>query len=473
MADPGTRPNARRSAGLAPALCTAALLCLAPAPGPVLAADLVAGPMAGHRDARSTLIWLQADGPASARIEYWPEGGGRRKATAAVRLEAGAQFAAQIAVDGLAPGTTYQYRVLLDAREARLPQTPAFRTEGLWQWRNHSYNPALGHQPRDFRVAFGSCAYVNDPPFDRSIRPGGPYGGGYGIFDRIAQARPDLMLWLGDNTYLREADYGSPGAIAARYRRDRAHPSLQALLRTGHHYAIWDDHDFGPNDANASFTYKAEALEVFRRYWPNGAGGMPGTPGIFRVVSHYDVDFFLLDTRFHRDADAAQGLEHKSMLGAAQLRWLKNALIASTANFRVIVAGGQMLKTVPAKVEGWSHFAEERRAFLEWLADNRVPGVLFLSGDRHHTVLTRLPREDAYPLFDFTCSPLTAGAHAPRAAEDMALAEPGTLVARRNFCTIDVGGPWGERTLTLRAHDGDGHELWKRELGARELRYVR
>ena len=40
-------------------------------------------------------------------------------------------------------------------------------------------------------------------------RPGRPYGGGEGIFDAIAATGPDLMLWLGDNIYLRDPTYTS------------------------------------------------------------------------------------------------------------------------------------------------------------------------------------------------------------------------------------------------------------------------
>ena len=459
----------KRAATLARDLLAAALLL---ATAVSWAANIAAGPMAGHRDARSTLIWLQADGAAAARIEYWEEGDDkRRRATEPVRLNAATDFAAQVAITGLAPGTTYRYRVLLDGREAHIAQPLVFRTEALWMWQKHAFIAAQGHAPRDFRVAFGSCTYVNDPPFDRSTRPSGPYGGGYGIFDSIAGRKPDMMLWLGDNTYLRDADVGSAAGIAQRYRHDRALPELQKLLRTGNHYAIWDDHDFGPNDSNSSFTYKADALEIFQRYWANGAGGMPGVPGIFRVVSHYDADFFLLDGRFNRDADASQGLAGKALFGPAQIRWLKNALLASTASFRIIVAGNQMLKVVPPRIEGWSNFPDERRDFLEWLADNRVPGVMFLSGDRHHTVLSKLPRENAYPLYDFTCSPLTAGVHGPARGEDMGLAEEGTLTAKRNFCTLDFSGTWADRALTLRSLDADGNELWKRDLSVRELRY--
>ena len=387
------------------------------------AADLAAGPMAGHRDARSTIIWLQGNAPAKAQIEYWPENAGTktglRKRSAPVLLQPAEDYAASITLAQLQPGTDYRYRVLIDGKEARVPELLRFRTEALWQWRKHSFIPAQGHTPPDFTVAFGSCAYVNDAPYDRALAPTGkPYGGDPGIFASIAAKKPDVMLWLGDYLYLREADYGSPSGMAARWRFDRSQPQVQTLLRTGNHYAIWDDHDY-------------------------------------------------------RDADSAQNLPGKSMFGPAQLRWLKIALLASTSRFKVIVAGNQMLKEVPARIEGWSHFADERREFLDWLGTNRVNGIVFLSGDRHHTELNKQERHGAYPLYDFTCSPLTSGVHAPGRNEDMSRADPGTVVNQHNFCTLDFSGLWGERRMTLKSFDAGGRELWKREIGAADLMHAR
>ena len=459
-------------------LTVCAVLAAAAAAPALHAANLVAGPMAGHRDARSTILWLQADARAKAQIEYWPLGASAtpavRKRSAPVTLDAEADFAAHITLTQLQPGTRYRYRVLLDGKEAPLPESLAFSTEALWQWRQHSFIPAQGHTPPDFTVAFGSCAYANEPPFDRSLAPGGkPYGSNHGIFASIAARKPDVMLWLGDYLYLREADYASPSGMAYRWRHDRSQPHMQSLLRTGNHYAIWDDHDYGPNDSNASFTYKEQSLRLFKRYWANGAWGMPDAPGIFRAVSINDVDFFLLDGRYHRDADVAQNLPGKTMFGAAQLRWLKNALLASTTRFKVIVAGNQMLKEVPARIEGWSHFADERRELLDWLTTNRVNGVLFLSGDRHHTELNRLERHGAYPLYDFTCSPLTSGVHAPGRNEDMSRTDAGTVVNQHNFCALDFSGAWGERRLTMRSFDVAGKELWSREVSASDLMHAR
>ena len=50
-------------------------------------------------------------------------------------------------------------------------------------------------------VAFGSCAYTNDPEYEAPKKK--PYGGGYEIYETIRKAKPDMMLWLGDNIYLR------------------------------------------------------------------------------------------------------------------------------------------------------------------------------------------------------------------------------------------------------------------------------
>jgi alkaline phosphatase D len=69
-----------------------------------------------------------------------------------------------------------------------------FRTPPLWQWRT---------DPPDFTLLTGSCAYINEEAYDR---PGKPYGDGYSIFETMAQMRPDLTLWMGDNLYFHEAD---------------------------------------------------------------------------------------------------------------------------------------------------------------------------------------------------------------------------------------------------------------------------
>ena len=414
---------------------------------------LRSGPMAGAAALREAPIWFQADAAATAHIEYWTATDGTHRRSAAVALGSAEDYAATLRLVGLEPGLRYAYQLFLDGKAAGPPAEVA--TPALWQWR--------GDAP-DFRVLTGSCAYFNDAAYDR---PGPPYGGGTAIFDAMAGKKPDLTLWLGDNLYFREADL-SPWGMAERYRVTRARPELQQLLRSGQHAAIWDDHDYGPNDANASWQYKGEALRLFRRYWPNPGYGLPETPGVFTVVSLGDADFFLLDDRYYRDAD--RGPEHpgKAMLGPAQLRWLQNALLNSKASFKLIANGSQMLNDAD-RYEGWNHFRSEQSAFLSWLAHSGIGGVIFLSGDRHHTELLKIERSPLYPLYELTCSPFTAGPHQadPREAKPRRVA--GTLVGERNFCSLEFHGSAATRAVTLKSYAENGREIWARTLSLSEI----
>ena len=74
------------------------------------------------------------------------------------------------------------------------------------------------------------------------------------------------MLWLGDNTYTREADFSSASGIKYRYLHTRSDASLQKFLSRQNNYAIWDDHDFGENDANKTFDLKDVSKECFVNY---------------------------------------------------------------------------------------------------------------------------------------------------------------------------------------------------------------
>ena len=428
---------------------------------------LRAGPMVGDVDMHNASIWLLTERPGAVEVEFWPLAAGALAAqgpanvtTRRVQVQTDAQLAPGTAIarlTGLQAGQAYGYRVWLDGRQ----QEPSlsFRTHARWQFRQGVHAPEV-------RVMLSSCTYINETARDRD---GTPYGGDYEIFGAMAQAKPDLTVWMGDNVYYRENDYTSAEGMAHRWRHDRALPELQPLLRTGRHVATWDDHDFGPNDSNSSFSLKGAALDIFKRQWANRSWGLPEAPGVFGNFMESDIEFFLLDGRYHRDSDRDKDNPDKTMLGSAQLRWLKNALLASTATFKVIVSGSQVLND-PQRFEGWHNFKAERDGFLKWLQENAVRGVIITSGDRHHTELLRLPRAGTYPLHELTCSPTTAGAGRNAKPEHPAIHVPGTFVNQRNFCTLDVAGTRGQRTLTLKSWDIKGKELWSQVLREQDLR---
>jgi len=419
--------------------------------------QLASGPMPGHSAMRAVTVWLQGNAGGEVVLDYWPDGHPEQlRSSKKLPLKSEQQFTAHIEIDGLEPGTAYSYRVNLNGEPVSIPGKLMFHTQPFWEWRS---------EPPAFRVIAGSCAYINDTAYDR---PGKLYGDGYGIFTRMAEQSPDMMLWLGDNVYMREADVDSRWGMAERYRHTRALPELQPLLRSTHHYAIWDDHDYGPDEANRSFVMKDQSLSLFKRYWSNPAYGLPGEPAIFTSFGFRDIDFFLLDNRYQRNSDKAPDTPHKSMLGTKQLAWLKDALLRSNAPFKILVNGSQMLNQFKDR-ESWRKFPAERSDFLRWLHETGISGVLFLSGDTHFSALTKLERENSYPLYELSCSPLTA-APRPGAYTSISIPPlPDTFVGERNFCQLDFTGPTKTRRLTISVFDVNGKQQWQREIAASEL----
>lgn len=413
---------------------------------------LLSGPMVGYCEMREALIWVQTNGPALVQIEYSAGGDNPRYRTDAYLTRTEEAYTARLIANQLRPGLEYAYTLFINGEEVKLPYATRFSTPPLWQWRSDP--PAL-------KVALGSCAYVNDEPFDR---PGKPYGAEYGIFQAIHAQKPDLMLWLGDNNYLREADWYSRTGIIHRYTHSRAIRELQPLLASSANYAIWDDHDYGPNDSDYTYRGKELTSNAFRLFWGNPTYGLPGQGGITSSFEWGDAQFFLLDDRYFRDPNKKPG--PRSILGEAQRQWLLDALAASTATFKFVCIGGQVLNTV-AKYETYSAIApEERKQILDFIAAQGIKNVIFLTGDRHHSELSML-EQNGIRIYDFTASPLTSG---PGNAEkeENALRVKGSYLGQRNFGMIALSGPRTARKLRFSLHDVGGKEVWSLEIEAQQ-----
>lgn len=425
--------------------------------------QLTSQPMVGHVGLTDARIWVQVEEETKVQIEYWPDSLGMEPAetelTGHVLLKEERGYTGIVDVQGLEPGTGYRFRVLCNGLGSGMSidyTQMKFSTQPLWQYR---------FDPPAFKMVLGSCAFINDPAYDR---PGKPYGGGYSIFDRMADQNPDLMLWLGDNVYFREVDWGSKGGMMNRYNHMRSLPEIQRLQGACPHYAIWDDHDFGPDNSDGSWIHKDWAEDVFGMYWPNPSQGLPdaGGHGITSSFQFHDVDFFLLDNRYFRVNHKNQ-TQQGTVLGEVQLNWLIQALQASRAPFKVIAIGGQMLSNY-AKYENMAQFPEEREAILSRLNEEDIRGVVFLTGDRHSTELSEITQPNGRKVLDFTCSALTSGTH-DNTSEPNSHRVEGTMVGIRNFGTLEVTGPRKERVMTLRAHDGQGKILWEKAYPASDL----
>lgn len=421
-------------------------------------AELVAGPMVGHTDAQSSRIWVQTDEPAQVQIEYWEKDSVVIQRSATLQTASEAWMTAQIPLPGLRPGRVYQYRVVLDGVVQPRDYPLEFRTPSGWQ---------PGQQAPDFQVLTGSCYYVND---DWMKLLGIEYGGSLQIFSAMARHPADLMLWLGDNVYLSPLDISNRWRMNARYRKQRSQAPLQPLLARMPHYAIWDDHDFGPNNSSRLFPLAEVSLELFQAYWANPRYGLLTEKGTWSRFSWHDADFFLTDGRFYRDP-LSVSVDQRRMLGVAQLNWLKTELRASRAPFKLIAVGSPVFNL--HYDESFTSYPREFQELMDFIQAEKITGVVFLSGDRHHSDLHKISVGVGYPLFNYTSSPLTSAPTRVMSSQELNDPQrvPGTLTRQHNYGLLKFSGPSGDRRLTLETRGGAGQLLWEYTLSERELRF--
>ncbi len=360
-----------------------------PAPAPA-ASWLAAGPMLGHVGAREARIWLRTAAAGGILIEARAGARGLPRPTIA-DLGAGCL---RVHVRGFRPGERVEVAIR-PGRAAGEPVRIGFRAAPEPSGRGV------------VRLAFGSCAVTSrfgDPPVLRAI----------------AEAAPDFMIFLGDNCYFvrggngpdrwkttgLDGDWSSEERMFARQMVLKRTPAFVRLGRTLPCYAIWDDHDYGPNNADATFPHKEEALRVFERVWANPGYGIAGVPGVFSSFRRGPVEVFLMDDRYYkRTQRLAQG-EEAVIWGAAQFRWLCERLEASTAPVKLIANGTQIV-SLERKGEGhWREARGELDRLIDFLVQHKIGGVVFLTGDRHFSELMTLKRPDGATIVEMTSSPL-------------------------------------------------------------------
>lgn len=411
---------------------------------------LQSGPMLGYSEMREVLIWAQTKQPAVIYVEYEPKDGtGVIRRTNTVSTCKEQAFTAKLIADSVTEGTRYLYRLMINNEAVTLPYTTEFQTQKIWKWRG---------DPPEFTFVAGSGAYINETEFDR---PGKPYGGEYHIYTSMNTHKPDLMIWLGDNIYLREADWNSMTGILNRYTHTRSTPEMQPLLANAHHYAVWDDHDFGPNDSDNGFWNKANTLKAFEYFWGNPSVGVSGIEGAITSFQWADVDFFLLDNRWYRDPNK-RVKDSKTQLGEQQIQWLFDNLSSSLASFKVVVLGGQFLSTAGLFETYTSNgFATERQRIIDYIYEQNIKNVVFLTGDVHFTELSVLKAEEKPTIWDMTFSPFNSGSNINGETWNNTLRVPGTVVGERNFGKVRFYGTAKERKMEISSWDSKNQLKWK------------
>ena len=427
---------------------------------------IISGPMIGQVEMRTATLWLQVSTDVSSiTLMYWKEGHMDKSWLISINSpqlkESLTEFnPIKFDLKDLDFNTRYQYQFNINNLKSVV--TGSFKTKDLWQWRK----PAP-----DFSFLTGSCAYFNEPEYDR---PGKPYGGDSVIFESMAKDSAAFMLWLGDNWYTREADYGSEWGLWYRASRDRAQPVIQHLLKAMPQYAIWDDHDFGPDNSGFSYGLKDISRNIFMKYWCNPFYG-EDHKGTYSQISYSDVDLFLTDDRYFRSADEMEDSidgkpnPDKHFFGDRQLKWIEDALVQSLATFKIIVIGSQTLNPYSSE-EGFYKYSYEYHQLMDFLNRTKIKGVLFLTGDRHHSEIIKLERPGNYDLYDITVSPFTSGVAKVKGVEiNNPFRVPGSLVEKRNYAKIGVEGKKNERILKVQINGTKGEDLYNWSISENQL----
>jgi alkaline phosphatase D len=305
------------------------------------------------------------------------------------------------------------------------------------------------------RIAAGSCARQDKP------QP---------LWHAVAAFRPDVLLMLGDNVY---GDTEDMELLREKYAKLAAQPGFAALRRTVPIVAVWDDHDYGANDAGREYPRKRESQQVFLDFFGIAADAPLRTQaGIYRAVTvgppGRRVQFICLDTRYHRspldviprgervkgrgpyrpqvDADA-------TVLGADQWAWLERVL-REPAEVRIVLSSIQVVAE-EHQWERWGNFPAERARLLRTIRAAGAAGVIVVSGDRHSGEISRMPAGDdalAYPLYDLTASSINQP-NRFNGPDDANRWRLGPWRRGVNFGTIEIDWEAADPALTIAVRD--------------------
>ena len=226
--------------------------------------------------------------------------------------------------------------------------------------------------------------------------------------------------------------------LRRKYAELAAQPGFARLRAGTPLVAIWDDHDYGENDAGGEYPMKEESRRIFLDFWGEPADSprrdrdgvyasyVFGPPG-------QRVQVILPDLRYNRTALVAQDLggadfetwakerlskgldvpgpyarnpdPKATMLGERQWQWLERQFEVP-AELRLFASSLQVL----ADFTGWESltgFERERERLFELIRRTKANGIVFLSGDIHYAELSKLDVNVPYRFWDVTSSGLT------------------------------------------------------------------
>jgi alkaline phosphatase D len=294
-------------------------------------------------------------------------------------------------------------------------------------------------------LAFGSCNRTDLDP---------------GIWNEIANKNPEAWIWLGDIVY---TDDKSMKDLAEKYLIQKNLPAYQKLIKNSKIFGVWDDHDFGDNDAGSSFLKKEESRKLLFDFL-NLPKNHPAQKreGAFQSycfgVGSQKICLYLLDVRYFKEdyeSDPSPSQRYKKnkglLLGKSQWDWLENELKSNDAVVNLFAGGIQLISSEHA-YEKWANFPLAQKRFFDLLAQYKIKTPLYLSGDRHIAEVSAISLESGYCLYDVTSSGLTHSYNSLKDEVNSFRISPLMTMLNFGIFTLD----WENRLLKLEILDKKG-----------------
>lgn len=262
------------------------------------------------------------------------------------------------------------------------------------------------------KIAFGSC-------LDHSQSQK--------ILDTITIENPDIFILLGDNIY---GDTNNPLILKEKYKKLGENYKYKKLKAQTDILAIWDDHDYGKNDAGKELTIKNESRKIMLDFFdePQGSVRRRQKGGIYTSYlygSKRKVHIILLDTRWSRTSLKETGMitsffnflfynsgpyirnysENAKILSDHQWGWLEEKLKVK-ADVTIIASSIQVLSNFTGW-ESWENFPKEKQKLINLIKKTRPNYTVLLSGDTHWGEFSRVDNFLHHKLWDITSGALS------------------------------------------------------------------
>ena len=189
------------------------------------------------------------------------------------------------------------------------------------------------------------------------------------MFEAIGHEDALLFLHTGDLHY-HNLIVNDVAAFRDGYDSIFASPAGQAMLAMDVPFAyMWDDHDFGPDNSDATAPGRNASVQAYREAVPHYplVGGQSRTSTVHQAFTIGRVRYLITDLRSARTPNTAPAAPTKTVLGKQQKAWFKSELVRATndPSIRLIV----WVNTMPwlDDERKWGQFVHEQQELVNYI----------------------------------------------------------------------------------------------------------